>query len=162
MAGRVRNTAPPREAAGFTVVELLATITLVAILAAFALPRFSSNAAYAQRGDADEIAGALRLSRDVAIASNCAVQLRVNAAGYSAFQRAAAGNACASAGGFVTALRRDDGTNLAGWPPNNANVAGAAVFVFGPEGSLQAAPPPPLAIGPFRITVDAGGWVQVQ
>jgi prepilin-type N-terminal cleavage/methylation domain-containing protein len=161
MAVRAPKAAPPR-AAGFTVIELLATITIVAILAAFALPRFSTNAPYAQRGYADEIAGALRLSRSVALASNCAVQFRVDAAGYAAFQRAAAGNSCALAGGFVTALRRDDGTNLAGWPPDNANVAGAAVFVFGPEGSLQAAPPPALAIGPFRVTVDAGGWVQVQ
>jgi MSHA pilin protein MshC len=153
----------PRYARAFTLIELIATIAIIAILAAVGLPRFATDAPFAARGYTDEIASALRHARTVAIASSCDVEVTINAAGYRALQRAAAAGTCAAAGGFVMNVRRGDGANLEGRPPANANVNANRVFVFtGQTGTLVGAAPPAFLIGPFSITVDAGGTVQVQ
>lgn len=164
MAGGIGSTAHarPRNASGFTIIELLATIAIVAILAAVSLPRFSTNAPFAARGYADELASSLRHARNVAIASSCAVQFTVNAGGYQALQQPAVANSCNPAGAFVNVIRRGDGSNLAGWPPANANVAAGRVVVFSANGTVTGAVPAAIVVGPFSITVDAGGWVQVQ
>ena len=150
--------------AGFTLVELIAAIAIVAILAAFAVPQFEGNRAFAERGYADELASGLRLARAVSVASGCDVRFSINNGGYQALQRAA-GSPCQAAGAFVTNVRRGDGTNVAGWPPANANVPVGTVtsFVFvGGKGNVSGGAPPATVVGPFSVTVDADGWVQVQ
>jgi prepilin-type N-terminal cleavage/methylation domain-containing protein len=150
-----------RTSSGFTVIELIATIAILAIVAAVSLPHFASETAFAGRGYADEIAGALRHARAVAIASSCDVRFTINNAGYSAVQRTLVGNVCN--GAFGPAVRRADNTNLAGQPPGDTNVAAGAILIFdGETGALQAPPPPALIVGPFSVTLDRGGWVQVQ
>ncbi len=160
--GTPMHACPRRPAAGFTLVELLATITILAILAAFAVPRFEGNRAFAERGYADELANSLRLARTVAVASSCDVQFSIDTTGYQALQRAS-GSPCA--GAFVVNVRRGDGSDVAGWPPANANVpagtAVAVVFAAG-TGTVTGGVPPALAVGAFTVTVGAGGWVQVQ
>ena len=149
---------------GFTLVELVAAIAIIAILAAFAVPHFEGNRAFAQRGYADELAGSLRLARTVAVASGCDVRFSIDTGGYQAQQRAA-GAPCQTAGAFVTNVRRGDGTNVAGWPPANANVPVGTVtsLVFiGGKGAVSGGAPPATAVGPFKVTVDADGWVKVQ
>jgi len=71
---------------GFTLIELIASITIIAILAAVALPRMTAATPFAERGYADGIAASLRQSRAVALASGCAVQFTIDAAGYRAFK----------------------------------------------------------------------------
>jgi MSHA pilin protein MshC len=147
---------------GFTIVELVATIAILAILAAFAVPRFTGNTAFAQRGYADELASSLRLARSIAVASSCDVRVSINAGTYQALQRAA-GNPCATGGAFVTNVRRTNGTNLAGSPPNGVVIPGNLAFTFtGGTGAVLGGAPPATVIGPFTISVDADGWVQVQ
>ena len=86
------------ECRGFTLVEVIASITIIAVLAAVALPRVTAATPFAERGYADGIAASLRLARAVAIASGCDVQFTIDAAGYRALQRAAAGTHCARRG----------------------------------------------------------------
>ena len=88
---------------GFTLIELIASITIVAILAAVTLPRMTTAQPFTERGYADGIAASLRQSRAVALASGCDVQFTINAAGYRAFQHAAAGTHCAPAGAWSDA-----------------------------------------------------------
>jgi MSHA pilin protein MshC len=153
----------PRKRSGFTIIELVATIAILAIVAALSLPAFTTAAPFAARGYADEIGNALRQARNVAIASSCEAQFTVNAAGYQATQRTAgAGNTCNPAGAFTLPVKRGDGGNVAGWPPSSANVAAARSVVFSANGTVSGAVPAPISVPPFTITIDAGGWVEVQ
>ena len=60
------SAAPRCNSAGFTLVELVATLTIAAILAAAAGPRLFSSQPFAARGYADDVASALRQARSVA------------------------------------------------------------------------------------------------
>lgn len=152
---------PRHRATGFTLVELVATLTIAAILAAAAGPRLLSSQPFAARGYADDVASALRQSRAVAVASGCEVRFNINSSGYTAMQRASSGTHCATTGGWPTPVRRGDGTALAGWPPAAANVLSASTLIFGTNGALSGGGVA-IAIGPHLVAVDAGGSVQRQ
>jgi prepilin-type N-terminal cleavage/methylation domain-containing protein len=148
---------------GFTLIELITCIIVLALLAALAGPRLFDTQPFNQRGYVDELSAALRYAEGVAVASGCNVQVTVTLAGYSAKQRAAAGNTCAAAGAYTTQVVRADGSPLSGTPPTNANVSAAATIVFNPSGAVANPPPPALVVGGFTLTVDAvSGFVTVQ
>ena len=147
---------------GFTLIELVASITIMAILAAVALPRLIDDTApYAERGYADGIAASLRQSRAVAIASACDVRFMITAAGYTAFQHGAgANNHCAAGGGWTTPVRRGDGRDLAESQPTGVALAANRTLVFSGVDGTVAGGPVSIDIGPQSITVDASGVVQ--
>lgn len=147
-----------RKRRGFTLIELIAAITIVAIVAAIGLPRLTTASPYAERGYADGVAASLRQSRGVALASGCAVQFTIDAAGYRAMQRAASGTHCAAAGAFTTPVRRGDGANLDTNQPPDVVLAASRQFVFAPDGSV-AGGPFTINLGPQAVTVDASGIV---
>jgi len=150
---------PREDCRGFTLIELIASITIVAILAAVALPLLPTATPFAERGYADGIAASLRQSRAVAMASRCDVQFTIDAAGYRAFQHAAgANNHCAAAGAWSTPVRRGDGQNLIELQPAGATLAANRQFVFAADGTV-AAGPVTINVGPQTITVDASGAV---
>jgi prepilin-type N-terminal cleavage/methylation domain-containing protein len=151
---------PCKDCRGFTLIELIASITIVAILAAVALPKLTTATPFAERGYADGIAASLRQSRAVALASGCDVQFTITAAGYSAFQHGAgANNHCAAAGAWSTPVRRGDGQDLAELQPAGVVLGANRQFVFAADGSV-AAGPVTIDVGPQAITVDASGTVQ--
>jgi MSHA pilin protein MshC len=148
---------------GFTLVELVTCIVIIAVLAALAGPRFVGTQPFDQRGYADELAAGLRYANGVAVASGCNVSFKVTAAGYSAAQRAVAGNTCAAAGAYSTPVVRSDGTPLSGTPPTDANVTAGGTIIFGASGQVTNPPAPAFTIGPFTVTADAvSGFVTVQ
>ena len=152
------HIAPSGECSGFTLIELIATITIMAILAAVALPRLTTARPFAERGYADGVAASLRQSRAVALASGCAVEFTIDAAGYRAMQRAAAGTHCAAAGAYPTPVRRGDGGNLDVNQPPDVVLAANRQFAFAPDGSV-AGGPFTINLGPQTVTIDASGVV---
>jgi len=149
---------------GFTLIELLACLLILAVLAGLGGSRFFDTQPFDQRGYADEVAAALRYAQGVAVASQCNVSFTINAAGYSAKQRAPiAGNTCAAAGAYTQTVARSDGTALAGTPPSDANIATGGTIVFGSSGQVTSGTPPTLTVGSITVTVDANsGFVTVQ
>lgn len=150
----------PRASHGFTLIELIATITIMAIIAAVALPRMSLADPFLERGYVDTLAASLRQARAVAIASGCVVQFTVDAAGYRALQRGpGASNDCAKAGAFVTAVRRGGGDTLSGNMPAGVALAANRQFVFGSDGSVVGGPYN-INVGPHALVVQPSGLVQ--
>ena len=149
---------------GFSLIELITCVVVLAMLAALAGPRLVDTQPFNQRGYADELAAALRYAEGVAVATGCNVQVTINLAGYAAAQRAlAAGNTCALAGAYATQVVRADGSPLSGTPPSNANVAAAGTIVFASSGAVANPPPPAFVVGSFTLSVDpASGFITVQ
>jgi MSHA pilin protein MshC len=71
---RLRRTAQ----SGFTLVELITVIVLVGILAAVAVPRFSSTAGFDGRAYTDQVKGLMRYGQKIAIAQGRNVFVRLN------------------------------------------------------------------------------------
>jgi prepilin-type N-terminal cleavage/methylation domain-containing protein len=148
-----------RDSHGFTLIELIASITIIAILAAVTLPRMTAATPFAERGYADGIAASLRQARAVALASGCDVQFTISAVGYSAFQHAAAGTHCAPAGAWSTPVRRGNGADLSELQPAGVVLAANHIFVFSSDGRV-ASGPLTINVGPQTISVAASGLVQ--
>ena len=148
-----------KDCRGFTLIELIASITIIAILAVVTLPHVTAAQPFAERGYADGIAASLRQSRAVAQASGCDVQFTINAAGYQAFQHAAAGTHCAAAGAWSMPVQRGNGNSLTEVQPAQVVLAANRQFVFAADGTV-AAGPVTINVGPQAITVDKSGLVQ--
>ena len=144
---------------GFTLVELVACIVIMGVLAAVAGPRFLNTLPFQQRGYVDEVAGAIRYAQRVAIASDCSVAFTLDATGYQAALQAGTGPVCPS----TLVPTRGDGTALSGAPPTGVTVAPATTqFTFTNTGAVAVAPAP-ISVGSFTLTLGAGsGLVTVQ
>lgn len=148
---------------GYTVVELVVVIVVLAIVAMMAGPRFFGTRVFSERGYADELASAIRYAQKVAVASGCTVRLSITLAGYNAMQQPAAGNGCdASSTAWTTPVLRTDGSPLSGSPPADANVSAAATFVFDNRGAVISGATN-LIVGSYTLVLDAAsGFVEVQ
>lgn len=70
-------------ARGFTLIELVMIITIIAVLAITATARFSGGDALDTHGARDELASAFRLAQRYAVTSGCWTRVTVTAGGYS-------------------------------------------------------------------------------
>jgi MSHA pilin protein MshC len=143
--------APSHAYRGFTLIELIATLIILAILASVSLPRLIEANPFAERGYADVVSASLRQARALALASTCDVQFTINGAGFNAMQRTAAGGHCNAAAAFTL-------TVFSGLPPDGVAPAVNRVVMFNGSG-VPAGGATTISIGPHVVTLDANGVV---
>ncbi len=68
---------------GFTLVELIMVIVLIAILSVTALPRFFDRSSFEARAFFDDTLNAVRFAKKQAVSSGCKVRVIFSNAGYS-------------------------------------------------------------------------------
>ena len=68
---------------GFTMVELIMVIVLIAILSATALPRFFDRSSFETRAFFDDTLNAVRFAKKQAVSSGCKVRVTFSNNGYS-------------------------------------------------------------------------------
>jgi MSHA pilin protein MshC len=138
-----------RRQMGFTLIELIACIVVLGVIAAVAAPSFFDQGAFVARGYADDVASSLRYARRIAVASGCRVQMTIDAAGYSAWQQ----STC-NTGAWTTPVLRPDRTQLNGATPTDVNIAATTIIEFSSNG---AAPTGSVAINIGAHTVSVNG-----
>ena len=157
------DPAAARIARGYTLVELVTVIAIVAILAAIAGPRFFDHSLFRARGYADELAGAIRYSQKIAIATGCSVQFTATTSGYQAMQQVASGNHCNSASAtWTSAVTNADGQQIAGSVPSGIGTS-AFSLTIGPDGLLSSGGGVSIAVGSRTLVISTvSGYAEVQ
>lgn len=121
---------PPRSrAAGFTLVELVVVMTLMAVITAVGLSRFADRDPFAVQTVADQLVSALRLAQATATAQRGTVYVAITAS-------PPALSVCLDAA--CTNPLSPPGSGSGGsWIANTGGVhlSGGASFSFGPDGS---------------------------
>jgi prepilin-type N-terminal cleavage/methylation domain-containing protein len=160
MTARAHNRYRAR---GYSLIELVTCLIIVSILGAVVAPRMFSYQPFQARGYADELTAALHYTQMIAVSSGCDASITISATGYQALQRAAVGNTCAPAGGWVSPVLLVDGGILSGSAPSGISTAPAHQFVFDSTGRVVNGTPPAISIDSFALTVDAvSGLANVQ
>lgn len=141
---------------GFTLVELVLVITIVAALAAFAAPRFFDNQVFDERAYHDELASAIRYAQKIAVGSGCSVRVDIDATGYDLTQQVAAAGHCNPADtSFPLPVRLPDGQTMSGSVPPGVAAGPAVAIVFDALGRTDLAADQVLTVGARSFTVQA-------
>lgn len=115
----------PTKQLGFTLVELILVLVLLGTLAAIGLPRFFSTDTFTTANDRAALQSALNYVRNRAVTTQCSVEIRLDATGWSAWRDDDGASSCDSSNGFNSpapacgnqpdyALRDADGSSLSG------------------------------------------------
>jgi prepilin-type N-terminal cleavage/methylation domain-containing protein len=141
---------------GFTTVELVIVLVLMAVLSAIALPRMTDRSALQERGARDQLRGLLHQARQTAVA-----QGRDMCVLFTATQARlvhVAGNACNNAN---PVLGRDGQGALALQMPPNVALAAPASLRFTARGQITAASDVAISVGSMGLVVRRDtAWVQ--
>ncbi len=148
-------------ATGFTLVELVVVITILAILATVAAPRFFDNRTFEERGYFEELVAAARYAQKLAVASGCPVRLQVTAGGYQLTQQAdSAGRCDPSDGSWGQPVIMPGGQSMVGTTPAGIAVAPAVTVVFDALGQTDLGGNQAISVGAWTLQIEAdSGYV---
>lgn len=145
-----------RRRGGYTIVELVLVIVILAILGALAGPRFFDNAAIDERAYADELASSLRYAQKVAVASGCRVRAEIGAGSYALTQQSPQAGHCDPADtSFPLAVRLSTGELMTGSAPNGVIAAPAVTLVYDALGRTNLSTNQTLVVGSRPLTIHA-------
>lgn len=152
------STATPN--AGFTVVELVVVIVLLAILSVYAVPRFVGVASFERSGFYQETVSAARYAKRLAMGRGDKVRIRFSANGYKLFYRENSQSFAAlpERGHPVSSANRDDirissGASL----PHNATFNALGRCERGCKGGLD------ITVGGKKMTIhEETGYVDTS
>lgn len=132
--------APARET-GFTVVELVLVIAIIALLAAVGTPRFLALGSMQADLYQSEVLAALRYAQRLAVATGCGVQVQLTVSSYTLTQQ----TGCAGAAWTQAVV--DPSTNAAGYARS------------APAGVALSSTVNPLRFDPLGRATNAAGTV---
>jgi len=101
---------------GFTLVEIIMVLIIIGLISAYALPRFFDLQRFDDRGFYTEVINATRYAQQYAVATNCDVQVSLNANSFSLERR----DNTNCTGGFNTAVLSP--VTLGAFANSNTNV----------------------------------------
>ena len=151
---------------GFTLVELVATLVIIALIAAVSGPRFFTISAFQEQGFFDETISAVRYAQKLAVATGCTVRVQITATGFTLFRPATnAGTAC-TAGTYTTPVTdpTDSASTFTRTAPGSVTLSPSTNITFASDGSASdgsASPSATVSVGNrnFKV-IFATGFVQ--
>ena len=160
------------KAAGFTLVELVATMIIIGILAATAMPRLLERSTFDARGFSDQLGSMLRYAQKHAIAQRRAVYVRLDGASValcldaacSASSRVAApGGANSGKAATLAACDNNNAWFCEAVPDGIAYTSALSLFYFSALGKpyLAADVPPNSSFVSLAISVTGDGSTRV-
>jgi MSHA pilin protein MshC len=146
---------------GFTLVELVVVIVLMAILVGLAVPRFFGQGEFEAPAFARELASAARYAQKLAVVSGCPVNLTVSSTGYALFQPQATTPPCSGTPTMTLPVKHPaSGEDFAATVPTGVAL-GAGTVTFSAAGVPDAAAS--FTVGDLTVSIAAGsGYVEVQ
>lgn len=87
---------------GFTLVELIATLIIIALIAAVTGPLFFNVSAFRESGFFDETISSMRYAQKLAVATGCTVRVQITTGGFTLLRPA--GVATCNTGPYATAV----------------------------------------------------------
>ncbi len=146
---------------GFTLVELVATLVIIALIAAVSGPLFFDIDIFRQRGFFEETLSAVRYAQKHAVATNCNVRVNITATGFTLFRPA---NAAACGSGTYNTDVADPSTGAASFSrtaPDGVTLSPATDIVFSGDGRASANVTVSVGGGTFNVIAETG-FVQRQ
>lgn len=167
----MRNPAAARAAAGFTLIELIVAMVIMALLAAVAAPRFFQPGDFEAPAFANELAAAARYAQKLAVNTGCPVRLELPDASHYRLRQPATAPAAACDTSFTRdVLHPATGEAFAATTPNGVSIGGSVPLQleFAATGVPHVAGLPlsadlQIPVGPRRVVVLArSGYVDVE
>ena len=148
---------------GFSLIELIVVIVVMAVLVGVAVPRFFGQATFEAPAYAQELASAARYAQKLAVISGCPVNFSVTAAGYALTQAQATTPPCTGVLDMTLPAKHPaTGENFTSTVPTGVALGGTLGTVqFSAAGVPSAAAN--YSVADLSVTIAAGsGYVEVQ
>ena len=143
---------------GFTLVELVATLVIIALIAVVSAPLFSNVNVFKQSGFYEETLSAIRYAQKHAVATGCTVRVQTTTTGFTLY-RPVSVVACTT-GPFSTPLADPSGnaTTFTRTAPSGVTLS-PHDFNFAADGTASASPSINFGGGKIINVVGATGYV---